>query len=305
MKTRLLVLVLALTVQFVSAQLNFKVLNSSGTPQEGVDIKFYQPGWASPIVYQTAVNGIAVIPATAGNVTYPYEMSYTGTDGVVNIWGWGSADFSGGNDFQVSQNYPFFSGDNLDISTLTSGSESTINFNVTNNSPGEDIWTAIEVWISKDQVETDFHYTMGATEKINSGTERLYTIAFTPAETGDYFWKAIVHYNDATGGPTSDSFNWTSAFTAETALGVDDVALNNTITVFPNPAIDDKVNFNLSTEDFIDGEVVLFDIAGRIIVSKNIDQNSGTLNVAGVSAGIYFIKFINEDKVATQKVILK
>ena len=306
MKTRLPIFLFALSIQFASAQLNFEVLNAAGNSQEGVEIVLYGPdSWGSAGTHTTASNGTAAITGLAdGN--YHYEIYYTGSDGLRHQWGWGTnIPVSGATDFQVSQNYPFFSGDNLDLITLTEGEESTINFNVTNNAPGEDLWTAIEVWVSKDQVETDFHYTMSTTEKINSGTERLYTIPFTPSEAGEYFWKAVVHYNDATGGPTSDSFNWTSAFTAETALGLDDVALNSTITVFPNPAVDDKVSFNLSTEDFIDGEVVLFDIAGRVIVSKNIDQNSGTLDVARVSAGIYFIKFTNVDKIATQRVIIK
>ncbi|MBG7631016.1 MAG: T9SS type A sorting domain-containing protein, partial [Bacteroidetes bacterium] len=106
------------------------------------------------------------------------------------------------------------------------------------------------------------------------------------------------------GTPTSDSFNWTSAFTVGT-LGVDSFTLNNTITVFPNPIVDNKVRFNLSTNDFIDGEVILYDLAGRVIVSKKINQNTGELNVVGVSEGFYFMKFINEDKIATKKLIIK
>ena len=127
---------------------------------------------------------------------------------------------------------------------------------------------------------------------------------FTPTESGEHFWKAIVHYNNATGTPTSDSFDWTSAFTVGT-LGVNDFALNNTITVFPNPIVDNKVRFNLSTNDFIGGKVQLMDMTGRTIVSKAINGNSEELNVKGNSSGLYFMRFTKNNKIATHKVIIK
>ena len=45
MKTRLLIFIFALAAQFMSAQLNFKVINSGGNPQEGVEIQLYDSGW--------------------------------------------------------------------------------------------------------------------------------------------------------------------------------------------------------------------------------------------------------------------
>jgi len=271
MKTRLPILLFALSIQFVSAQLNFEVLNGAGNPQEGVEIVLSGPdSWESAGTHTTASNGTAAITGLAdGN--YHYEIYYTGSDGLRHFWGWGTnIPVSGATDFQVSQNYPFFSGDNLDLITLTEGEESTINFNVTNNAPGEDIWTAIEVWVSKDQVETDFHYTMSTTEKINSGTERLYTIPFTPSEAGEYFWKAVVHYNNPTGTPTSDSFNWTSAFTAADAPLMFSSDQTVTSNINGNVEITNTGSLTLSSNAGINGDVTITNGGSLIAVDGTI-----------------------------------
>ena len=270
-KTKLLIFLFALSMQLVSAQLNFEVLNGAGNPQEGVEIVLYGPdSWGSAGTHTTASNGTAAITGLAdGN--YNYEIYYTGLDGLRHSWGWGTnIPVSGATDFQVSQNYPFFSGDNLDLITLTEGEESTINFNVTNNAPGEDIWTAIEVWISKDQVETDFHYTMDETKKINSGTERLYTIPFTPSEAGEYFWKAVVHYNNPTGTPTSDSFNWTSAFTAADAPLIFSSDQTVTSNINGDVEITNTGSLTLSSNAGINGDVTITNGGSLIAVDGTI-----------------------------------
>ncbi len=259
-----------LGAHYLPDQILFTVLNGAGNPQEGVEIVLYDSGWGSAGTHTTASNGTAAITGLAdGN--YHYEIYYTGSDGLRHFWGWGTnIPVSGATDFQVSQNYPFFSGDNLDLITLTEGEESTINFNVTNNAPGEDIWTAIEVWVSKDQVETDFHYTMSTTEKINSGTERLYTIPFTPSEAGEYFWKAVVHYNNPTGTPTSDSFNWTSAFTAADAPLIFSSDQTVTSNINGNVEITNTGSLTLSSNAGINGDVTITNGGSLIAVDGTI-----------------------------------
>ena len=286
---------------------NFKVLNGAGNPQEGVEVTLYDAGWGgvtgSPFV--TAANGIAAIPDLEdGN--YHYELHYTGTDGIKAQWGWGmDVAKAGATDFEISQNYPFYSGDNLAGLSANVGALSTIDFTINNNDPnGDDIAAVIEVWISKDQVETDFHYVMPYEDAVtvsNLGSH-VFSFDFTPSAAGEHFWKAIVRGN--ADGKIWDSFDWTSAFSAGT-LGVEDFALNNTVTVFPNPIVDNKVRFNLSTNDFIGGKVQLIDMTGRTIASKAINGNSEELNVKGNSSGLYFMRFTKNNKIATHKVIIK
>ena len=215
MKTRLLIFIFALAAQFMSAQLNFKVINSGGNPQEGVEIQLYDSGWGDAGLHTTAADGIAIISGLAdGN--YHYEMHYTGADGVKSQWGWGmDIAVAGTTDFEVTQNYPQYSGDNLSGLSLNVGSASTIDFNVTNSDiNGEEISTLIEVWISKDKSEADFHYTMTEEElvAITSGDTHTFNLDFTPSVDGEYFWKAVVWANGRNGLFATDSFDWTSAF---------------------------------------------------------------------------------------------
>jgi hypothetical protein len=89
-KTKLLIFLFALSMQLVSAQLNFEVLNGAGNPQEGVEIVLYGPdSWGSAGTHTTASNGTAAITGLAdGN--YHYEIYYTGSDGLRHFWGWGT-----------------------------------------------------------------------------------------------------------------------------------------------------------------------------------------------------------------------
>lgn len=287
--------------------LNFKVLNATGDPQEGVEVTLYDAGWGgvpgSP--FTTGVNGIAEIPdLTDGN--YHYELHFTGTDGVKSQWGWGmNVAKVGATDFEITQNYPYYAGDNLSGLSPNVDVLSSIDFIVNNDDVnGDAIETVIEVWISKDQIETDFHYVMPYEDAVTVSNlgNHVFSFDFTPSATGEHFWKAIVRGN--ADGKIWDSFDWTSAFSVGT-LGVDDFALNKTITVFPNPVVDNNIRYNLSTNDFIDGKVQLIDIMGRTVISKTINGNLGELNVTGKPSGLYIMRFTNDDKIAFRKVIIK
>ena len=217
MKTKLLVLLFALILQFANAQLNFKVLNNDGNPQEGVQITLYDAGWGgvegSP--FTTGADGIAAIAGLADG-DYHYEIYYTGTDGVKAQWGWGmNVAVAGATDFEVSQSYPYFASDNLATLTPNIDSPATIDFTVKNDDiMGDDIGAVIEVWISKDKLETDFHYSMPYEEAVTISNlgQHTFNFDFTPTSDGEYFWKAIVHGNAE--GKVWDSFDWTSVFLA-------------------------------------------------------------------------------------------
>ncbi|WP_179006123.1 zinc-dependent metalloprotease [Winogradskyella forsetii] len=54
-------------------------------------------------------------------------------------------------------------------------------------------------------------------------------------------------------------------------------------------------------------EANIFDIQGRLVLKKDLDQLSSTnhIDVSSLSTGIYIVKIISEDQVKTQKVIIK
>lgn len=68
-----------------------------------------------------------------------------------------------------------------------------------------------------------------------------------------------------------------------------------------------------SKELYIEGvlltetEAELYDINGRLIISQNLDSSNSinSINVSGMSSGIYIIKIYNDNQIKTQKLIIK
>jgi len=75
------------------------------------------------------------------------------------------------------------------------------------------------------------------------------------------------------------------------------------ISVFPNPAVD---NVNVKTKSILKG-ITLYDLQGRIISSYSNFENAfnQTLDVSGLSRGVYFIKINTTQGEVTKKLIKK
>lgn len=84
-------------------------------------------------------------------------------------------------------------------------------------------------------------------------------------------------------------------------LSIEDEIFDNEIVLYPNPVNNGFVNINSK----IDGQksVELYDLNGRNIMSTTLDTN--TLNVSGVSSGIYLLKVTISNRTSTQKLIIK
>ena len=93
--------------------------------------------------------------------------------------------------------------------------------------------------------------------------------------------------------------------TTATALSVDyqDFTVFN---VYPNPT-NGLVNISLST--FEDVKVTLYDISGRHIYSKMLENNSNTFNKSidlnGIATGIYLLNVKSGSKTATKKLVIQ
>jgi beta-glucanase (GH16 family) len=72
----------------------------------------------------------------------------------------------------------------------------------------------------------------------------------------------------------------------------------NDIKVYPNPA---SAEINISSQLNID-KVELYDITGKLILSKLKSQN--TINVNNIKSGLYMLKIYSGDKSSTKKVII-
>jgi hypothetical protein len=77
---------------------------------------------------------------------------------------------------------------------------------------------------------------------------------------------------------------------------------NESFVVYPNPANERlyiRSNFN-STEKI---SFTIMDISGRTL-AENILDTSGSVDLAGFSSGVYFIRLIRGETVSTQKFII-
>ncbi|MFA7446263.1 MAG: PQQ-dependent sugar dehydrogenase [Flavobacteriaceae bacterium] len=77
--------------------------------------------------------------------------------------------------------------------------------------------------------------------------------------------------------------------------------IENSIKVFPNPAND--FLFVESTSNAMISEMVLYDILGKEILRKSFGTTSATLDVSGVSNGLYILKIGSSDgKISSHKI---
>ena len=76
---------------------------------------------------------------------------------------------------------------------------------------------------------------------------------------------------------------------------------NNSVSVYPNPTTG-ILNINLS--DVHETELVLYNITGQKIISKTIHDKVATIDLNGLSNGVYYLQVKNENGIDTKKIIL-
>jgi len=81
--------------------------------------------------------------------------------------------------------------------------------------------------------------------------------------------------------------------------GTTSAAINNIVVfISPNPT---NGLINISADDVYDINIV--DLSGKIIYSKQMDSNFETIDISNLSNGIYFVRFNNELKTKTLKIL--
>ncbi len=88
-------------------------------------------------------------------------------------------------------------------------------------------------------------------------------------------------------------------------LSVDENELDQAISIFPNPS---NGQFYIKNASFINlQKAVVYDLSGRLISEHDLSNSTRTktINVIGVSKGIYFVNIFSENASITRKIILK
>ena len=95
----------------------------------------------------------------------------------------------------------------------------------------------------------------------------------------------------------------------ESGVGIEKIAGQNNMTIFPNPATDFiTVTFISQTEKSV--EIELFDVTGKVInkvSTENYNRGDNTIeiNTSNLPSGIYFIKKISENSSESKRFIVK
>ncbi len=93
----------------------------------------------------------------------------------------------------------------------------------------------------------------------------------------------------------------TVTFTTEPD-GVNDYVLKNSISLYPNPA---KEQFTISCADVVMNEVVVYDVYGKTLRTMSVNDNTVVVNVNDLAAGMYFVRIITNEGMATKTFVKK
>lgn len=143
----------------------------------------------------------------------------------------------------------------------------------------------------------------GTYSGIGVGTNTTGTV-FYPALSGNGTYTITYTQTDVASGCTASS---STPITVNACTGIEELALANNVTVFPNP---NNGNFNISFNDNMSSLFIeITDVQGRIVFSSSeTNINAGTvkqINLSSVEAGLYFVKLktANEQRVQRVSVI--
>ncbi|GAA3633368.1 hypothetical protein GCM10022397_18640 [Flavivirga jejuensis] len=94
-------------------------------------------------------------------------------------------------------------------------------------------------------------------------------------------------------------------YSGDCGLSIDEEELNSSISLYPNPA---KSVFYINNESFMNLEkVIIYDISGRQISEYDISNTSQikTINLVGISKGIYFVNIHSNSAMITKKIAVE
>ncbi|WP_374550660.1 T9SS type A sorting domain-containing protein [Flavobacterium sp.] len=82
-------------------------------------------------------------------------------------------------------------------------------------------------------------------------------------------------------------------------LSSPDVAIDNSISIYPNPA---RNNVNIHCNNTMK-TIELYDVQGRVLQSQVIDSQSSNMDISSKSKGVYFLKVVTEKGIKVEKLV--
>ncbi|MDQ3050557.1 MAG: T9SS type A sorting domain-containing protein [Bacteroidota bacterium] len=150
--------------------------------------------------------------------------------------------------------------------------------------------------------------------KLNGGaTPNLHTFTFNwtapVTGTGDITFYAAGNAANGNGSTSGDFIYTTSQIVTESTSGLEDIANNYSVQVFPNPAIE-KLNIRFKVEEPAFVEIKLVDIAGKVsamVFSNELSTGDHALHHSipeTFTPGIYFLRIAIGDALMVKRVVL-
>jgi hypothetical protein len=140
----------------------------------------------------------------------------------------------------------------------------------------------------------------------NNGYNLAYSLNGTPGYATNFSWNNTTYtFNYVTPtGTTTTNYNGFAQCTVPNLTATDFIAIEKSITVYPNPATD-ILNINLGNTN-LENEVQnisIFDLKGSLI--SGTSKFVPSLDIKKLSTGTYFVKIQFSQSVVTKKIVVK
>ena len=87
-------------------------------------------------------------------------------------------------------------------------------------------------------------------------------------------------------------------------LSSNDVSLNESVSVFPNPLMKDN-QLTVKTPFNITAKLFMYDVTGKIAITDEIDNlNRKQISTSTLTNGVYFLQLVTDNATITRKVII-
>ena len=97
---------------------------------------------------------------------------------------------------------------------------------------------------------------------------------------------------------TDEDLHWIITLVEDPSEEVDIEIENAAFTIFPNPAVNE-----ISLQGVTDGEVNIYTLSGKLLLSKSSDSNTEILDVSRLTAGVYIITLQTETEMIVRKLV--
>lgn len=98
-------------------------------------------------------------------------------------------------------------------------------------------------------------------------------------------------------------FTWVCDTFATTATAIPKTSADRAISIYPNPS---SGTFNISlSKHSADAAVIVYDMAGRVVTSKQMNTANETISMGNAAKGIYTVRIITDNAVLNERIVVE